>query len=114
MIAVAVQLQKLFKELISARTAAIKPEHELARLTLMSSSFEEQYRRMSVSITSPSRRFAGIGEINGVPIQGPNGPPSHDQDKMDVDALEHRGESSQTTADLSNTLAEDRPPAYSD
>ncbi|KAH0542358.1 hypothetical protein FGG08_003203 [Glutinoglossum americanum] len=77
----AYELQKLFRNLITARASAITPDYELARLTLISSVNEEHYRRMSMaSAHGPS----ALGEINGAPIQGPVGPPqlsSH----MDVD-----------------------------
>jgi ubiquitin carboxyl-terminal hydrolase 25 len=78
---VAYELQKLFRNLITARASAITPDYELARLTLISSVNEEHYRRMSMaSAQAPPI----LGEINGVPIQGPVGPPPQSSE-MDID-----------------------------
>ena len=61
------ELRKLFRSMISAPRREVKPEQELARLTLMSSSIEESWRRKStLTGTRPS-----LGEINGQPLQGP-------------------------------------------
>ncbi|KAI9773334.1 MAG: ubiquitin-specific protease ubp2 [Geoglossum simile] len=77
----AYELQKLFRNLITARSSAITPDYELARLTLISSVNEEHYRRMSMaSAQGPPI----LGEINGVPIQGPVGPPQQTSE-MDID-----------------------------
>ncbi|KAI9816932.1 MAG: ubiquitin-specific protease ubp2 [Phylliscum demangeonii] len=62
------ELQKLFHTLITAPTSSITPERELARLTLIKSSDEEDYRRRS--ITSP-QGAPRLGEIGGMPVQGP-------------------------------------------
>ena len=65
------ELQKLFKSMITAPKAQVTPEQELARLTLISSTNEESFRRMSVlSAHRPS-----LGEINGRPVVGPLPPP---------------------------------------
>lgn len=65
------QLQKLFQSMISAPTAQVTPEQELARLTLISSTTEEHFRRQSILSTHrPS-----LGEIDGRPILGPQPPP---------------------------------------
>ena len=74
------QLQKLFQSMISASTAQVTPEQELARLTLISSTTEEHFRRQSIlSAHRPS-----LGEIDGRPILGPQ-PPPHVQ-PADVDS----------------------------
>ncbi len=65
------ELQKLFRSMITAPKAEVAPEQELARLTLISSTNEESFRRMSVlSAHRPS-----LGEINGRPVIGPLLPP---------------------------------------
>ena len=65
------ELQKLFRNMITAPCRDVKPEQELARLTLMSSSTEESWRRKStLTGTRPT-----LGEINGQPLQGPLPPP---------------------------------------
>ena len=67
----AYELQKLFKSMITAPKAQVTPEQELARLTLISSTNEESFRRKSVlSAHRPS-----LGEINGRPVVGPLPPP---------------------------------------
>ncbi|KAI9651675.1 MAG: ubiquitin-specific protease ubp2 [Trizodia sp. TS-e1964] len=66
------ELQKLFRNLITTNKSSITPDHELARLTLISSTNEEHYRRMS--LTSPPWR-GSLGEMNFSPVYGPAGPP---------------------------------------
>lgn len=69
------ELKKLFLDLITCSKVSIKPEPELARLTLVSSSKEEHIRRQSIlSAGRPS-----LGEINGRSVLGPLGPPPPDQ-----------------------------------
>ena len=58
--------------MIASSKAAVTPEPELARLTLVSSSKEEHIRRQSM--LSPTR--PSLGQINGSPVLGPLGPPS--------------------------------------
>lgn len=71
MCTVVYQLQKLFRSMITAPKAQVSPEQELARLTLISSTNEESFRRKSVlSAHRPS-----LGEINGRPVIGPLLPP---------------------------------------
>ena len=61
------ELQKLFNSMISANATDVKPEIELARLTLLSSSTEDTFRRRSTLKTQrPS-----LGEIEGKPVHGP-------------------------------------------
>lgn len=74
------ELQKLFRSLISAQTSAITPERELARLTLIKSSDEDDYRRKSIA---SSHGRPSLGEINGMPVQGPSLPPQ--DTSMDID-----------------------------
>ncbi|KAI9885242.1 MAG: hypothetical protein M1823_002981 [Watsoniomyces obsoletus] len=65
------ELQKLFRSLITAPTASIAPERELARLTLIKSSAEEEIRRRS---TASVQGRPDLGTLNGVPVQGPTQP----------------------------------------
>ncbi|PGH26549.1 hypothetical protein AJ80_01678 [Polytolypa hystricis UAMH7299] len=66
------ELRKLFTDMIESPNSAVTPEQELARLTLISSSNEAAIRRKSIiSSTRP-----GLGEIHGMPILGPLGPPT--------------------------------------
>ena len=61
------ELQKLFQSMISIPDDKVTPEQELARLTLISASGEESFRRKSILSTHrPS-----LGDINGQPILGP-------------------------------------------
>ena len=65
------ELQKLFNSMITAPRAQVTPEQELARLTLISSTNEEQIRRRS---TIRGQR-PSLGEIDGRPVIGPTLPP---------------------------------------
>lgn len=58
--------------MITTHQAFVRPEQELARLTLISSSNEAAIRRRS---TISGMRPFGLGEINGMPVAGPLGPP---------------------------------------
>ncbi|MCJ1394977.1 ubiquitin-specific protease ubp2 [Xylographa bjoerkii] len=61
------ELQKLFRSMITIPDDKVTPEQELARLTLISASGEESFRRKSILSTHrPS-----LGDINGQPILGP-------------------------------------------
>ena len=71
MVLVVVELQKLFNSMITAPRAQVTPSQELARLTLLSSTNEEQIRRRS---TIRGQR-PSLGEINGRPVLGPMLPP---------------------------------------
>ncbi|KAI9778369.1 MAG: ubiquitin-specific protease ubp2 [Peltula sp. TS41687] len=77
----ALALQKLFITLFTADTKSIEPEKELARLTLIKSSDEEDFRRKSIA---SSQGRPNLGEINGVPVQGP-ALPQELPDSMDID-----------------------------
>lgn len=58
--------------MITSPNSSVKPEQELARLTLISSTNEAAIRRKSIiSGTRPG----SLGDINGRPIMGPLGPP---------------------------------------
>ena len=66
------ELRKLFRSLITASTSSIVPERELARLTLIKPSDEDDYRRKSIASSTFGR--PNLGEINGMPVQGPSLP----------------------------------------
>ena len=66
------ELRTLFNDMITSPGSYVIPGQELARLTLISPSNEDAIRRRS---TIPAGRPAELGEINGMPIMGPLGPP---------------------------------------
>lgn len=77
---VLLELQKLFQSMITIPDNKATPAQELARLTLISSSTEENMRRMSIlSAQRPS-----IGDMGGVPIQGPLPAPASTVDSPDT------------------------------
>lgn len=59
--------------MITTPNSSVRPEQELARLTLISSTNEAAIRRRST--VSAKRPVGGLGEINGLPVAGPLGPP---------------------------------------
>lgn len=70
------ELQQLFKDLITSPRTSFKPSPDVARLTLLSSSKAEIARRQSMIATErPSLGQGGLGQINGISVQGPSGPP---------------------------------------
>lgn len=66
------ELRTLFNDMITSPGSYVIPGQELARLTLISPSNEAAIRRRS---TIPAGKPAELGEINGMPIMGPLGPP---------------------------------------
>ncbi|KAF7586454.1 ubiquitin-specific protease ubp2 [Aspergillus hancockii] len=66
------ELRNLFNDMITAPSTYVIPSQELARLTLISPSNEAAIRRRS---TISASRSAALGEINGMPVLGPLGPP---------------------------------------
>ena len=69
--------------MITAPSAQVTPEQELARLTLISSNTEESNRRNS--ILSANRPF--LGELDGRPVIGPLPPPAIDVVDDDVEMM---------------------------
>ncbi|KAL1962989.1 hypothetical protein VTN77DRAFT_8835 [Rasamsonia byssochlamydoides] len=65
------ELRTLFQSMITSPYSSVRPEQELARLTLISSTNEAAIRRRS---TISGKRPGGLGEINGLPVMGPLGP----------------------------------------
>lgn len=73
--------------MITTPRAFVRPEQELARLTLISSTNEAEIRRRS---TISGIRPFGLGEINGAPVAGPLGPPEYmksDENETVVDQI---------------------------
>jgi ubiquitin carboxyl-terminal hydrolase 25 len=58
--------------MITSPYSSVMPEQELARLTLISSTNEAAIRRRS---TISGNRQWGLGDIGGMPVMGPLGPP---------------------------------------
>lgn len=84
--------------MITSSNSFVTPRPELARLTLISPSNEAAIRRRStISMTRPG----GLGEINGMPIMGPLGPPlpMADQTQSPTDA-ETETPKRKTTSDV--------------
>ncbi|KAL3479537.1 hypothetical protein BJX99DRAFT_255532 [Aspergillus californicus] len=66
------ELRVLFSDMISSPVSFVTPGQELARLTLISPSNEAAIRRRS---TISGSRPGGLGELGGMPVLGPLGPP---------------------------------------
>ncbi|KAL4892646.1 hypothetical protein BDV59DRAFT_193527 [Aspergillus ambiguus] len=66
------ELRTLFDNMITSPTSCVTPGQELARLTLISPSNEAAIRRRS---TITANRPPGLGELDGMPVMGPLGPP---------------------------------------
>ncbi|KAI2826377.1 hypothetical protein CBS147343_605 [Aspergillus niger] len=67
------ELRTLFSDMITSPSSHVTPGRELARLTLISPSNEAAIRRRST--ISAYRPAGALGEINGMPVLGPLGPP---------------------------------------
>ncbi|KAL1959884.1 hypothetical protein VTO42DRAFT_1029 [Malbranchea cinnamomea] len=66
------EMRSLFQSMITSPNSAVTPSQDLARLTLLSSTGEAEIRRKSLANVARS----GLGEINGLPVHGPLGPPT--------------------------------------
>ena len=69
--------------MIAASTSSVTPEQELARLTLISSNNEDNIRRMSLL----AGKRPSLGEINGMPVLGPTGPPPPGPETLTADSV---------------------------
>ncbi|KAI9844919.1 MAG: ubiquitin-specific protease ubp2 [Sclerophora amabilis] len=105
----AYELQKLFQTLITAPASAIAPERELARLTLIKSADEENFRRQSIA---SSYGPPPLGEINGAPILGPLGRPSAPME-TDTDARDDASGEQVISDDTSDVTLVERPSSNS-
>ena len=83
------ELQKLFQGLIAAPKASLKPNPDVARLTLLSSTKAEQARRESM-IAADRPNLGSLGQMNGRAIQGPVGPPPSAGDQIDTEMQDSR------------------------
>lgn len=106
------ELRTLFNNMITSPRPSVTPGQELARLTLISPTNEAAIRRRS---TISANRAGSLGEINGMPIMGPLGPPQTIADKetreanddavaTDVEKLEHAKSVSASDVDSEATL----------
>ena len=78
------ELHRLFEDLIASPKASFKPNPDVARLTLLSSTKAEQARRQSM-IAAERPSLESLGHVNGLAIQGPVGPPSSYADQGDTE-----------------------------
>jgi ubiquitin carboxyl-terminal hydrolase 25/28 len=92
------ELRKLFHSMISVPNSTVTPEQELARLTLISSSTEENIRRNS--ILSPQR--PSLSDIGVSPSQEPRLPSASSADNVDIVMVNGPGSSIEPRADLSS------------
>lgn len=63
-----VELQKLFKEMVTSNRTTVKPKHQLGRLTILSSANEKKLLRRHSTLNSER---PSLGELDGLPVQGP-------------------------------------------
>jgi ubiquitin carboxyl-terminal hydrolase 25 len=84
--------------MISSATTSVTPEQEVALLTLVGSDKAETVRRQSMIMTSGPLLGKGLGEINGIPILGPLGPPPPPVPPPVPEHIETNGVSSQEAA----------------
>lgn len=68
---VVLELRNLFENMMKSPEASVTPDLQLARLALVSSKNEDVIRRKSTL----SGKRPNLGELNGLPVQGPLGPP---------------------------------------
>lgn len=84
------ELETLFKDLITHPGSSLKPNPDVARLTLLSSSKAEAARRQSMICAERPSALVPLGHIDNHPIEGPAGPPisqsvQEDDRKMSTD-----------------------------
>lgn len=77
------ELYRLFQELITTPRRSIKPNPDVARLTLLSSTKAELARRQSM-IAAERPTWGSLGHCNGLAVQGPIGPPPPQADQNDT------------------------------
>src|SRR6266487_3222203 len=101
------ELRLLFRSMITSPSSSVMPEQELARLTLISSTNEAAIRRKSLIASNRH----GLGEIHGMPIFGPLGPPTvtmNDNNGIseDIAAKEHETSDADSDITLVSTTAQ--------
>ncbi|KAL2865593.1 ubiquitin-specific protease UBP2 [Aspergillus lucknowensis] len=112
------ELRTLFSDMISSPNSFVTPGQELARLTLISPSNEAAIRRRStISASKPG----GLGEVNGLPVLGPLGPPqaiaeedSKDQIPIEPDESKRASDEDSEATLVSEGVKQDVPPTQSD
>ena len=72
------ELRILFEHLITSTQTSFRPSPDVAPLTLLSSSKAEIARRQSMISAERPSFGTGLGQINGMSVQGPMGPPIAD------------------------------------
>jgi ubiquitin carboxyl-terminal hydrolase 25 len=72
---VVVELRKLFQSMINTTATSVTPDQEVALLTLVGSDKAETVRRQSMRLGAAPAMGRSLGEINGMPLLGPLGPP---------------------------------------
>ncbi|GES61066.1 ubiquitin carboxyl-terminal hydrolase [Aspergillus terreus] len=97
------ELRTLFDNMITSPSSCVTPGQELARLTLISPSNEAAIRRRS---TITANRPAGLGELDGMPVLGPLGPPQPIPENEPKGAAAHEAEKIQrsTVSDVDSEL----------
>ena len=89
------ELKTLFNDLITSPKSSFKPSPDVARLTLLSSSKAEIARRQSLIAAERPSLDSGLGQINGISVQGPTGPPDSkavfENDSVVQNASDHTG-----------------------
>ena len=78
------ELQRLFRDLITSPKTSFKPNPDVARLTLLSSTKAELARRQSM-IAAERPTLGSLGHVNGMAVQGPVGPPQSQADQNDTE-----------------------------
>ena len=97
------ELNRLFQELISSPKSSLKPNPDVARLTLLSSTKAELVRRQSM-IAAERPTLGALGNVDGLPVHGPVGPPELQADTGEV-AMPDAGDAGDASS-LINGLAE--------
>ncbi|KAF3490497.1 ubiquitin-specific protease [Arthroderma uncinatum] len=95
------QLKTLFNDMITSPNSFVTPTQELARLTLLSSTSEAAIRRKSLS----THRVSELGDINGMPIMGPVGPPTPIPEEQAVKAVENAPDKAEPVKDDAGVIA---------
>ncbi|PYH46810.1 ubiquitin-specific protease UBP2 [Aspergillus saccharolyticus JOP 1030-1] len=109
------ELRTLFSEMITSPFPYVTPSQELARLTLIGTSNEEAIRRRST--ISTFRPAAALGELEGLPILGPLGPPqptgegkTHNSDTATTEVPSAEKKIAEETQEPRSDDKENKPP----
>ncbi|KAF9883484.1 ubiquitin-specific protease ubp2 [Aspergillus nanangensis] len=106
------ELRNLFHNMINSSESCVTPGQQLARLTLISPSNEAAIRRRS-TISASRPAGTGLGEVDGMPVLGPLGPPQSivESGNRDTAATEIERLQRSTVSDVDSelTLVSDGP-----